>query len=129
MEMETMDLKTLDNEQLEVYTYLVDTVGRYEDCAYDIVKEGKYTLYDDFESFIYETLEANGCKVPDFVEFDFVGMWVHTFVLYYGQYNFIDSPNFKRCPYSRFKGDPNRNRWEIDFLETIKKSRFLEIHD
>lgn len=69
-----MDLETLDNEQLEVYTYLVDTVGYDEDYAYGIVNNYEYTLYDDFESFVYEALEINGGKVPEFIELDYIGM-------------------------------------------------------
>ena len=85
MENANIDLKTLDSDQIEVYNYLVDTVGYDEDYAYGIVNEYEYTLYDDFESFVYEALEVNGGTVPEFIEFD--------------------------------------------FRETMKKSRFLEIHD
>lgn len=123
-----MDLKTLDNEQLEVYTYLVDTVGYDEDYAYGIVNNYEYTLYDDFESFVYEALEINGGKVPEFIEFDYIGMWLHSFA-YYNNYHFIDNDEFKTRPNCLYKSEPEYKRWEFDFYRTINNSRFLEIHD
>ena len=123
-----MDLKTLDSEQLEVYNYLIDTVGYIEDYAYRIVNEYEYTLHDDFESFVYEAVEVNGGNVPEFIEFDFVGMWLHTFVYCKETHLFIDNVDFQNSP-PCYKDEPEFKRWEFDFLETIKKSRFLEIHD
>lgn len=123
-----MDLKTLDSEQLEVYNYLIDTVGYIEDYAYRIVNEYEYTLHDDFESFVYEAVEVNGGNVPEFIEFDFVGMWLHTFVYCKETHLFIDNEDFQNSP-PCYKDEPEFKRWEFDFLETIKKSRFLEIHD
>ena len=128
MENANIDLKTLDSDQIEVYNYLVDTVGYDEDYAYGIVNEYEYTLYDDFESFVYEALEVNGGTVPEFIEFDFVGMWLHTFA-YYSTYFFIDNLEFKKRPNCLYKDEPEYKRWEFDFRETMKKSRFLEIHD
>lgn len=119
----------LDTEQKEVYYYLVDSVGYDEFDAYDIVKEGEYTLYDDFESFIYETLEANGCKVPSFVEFDYVKMWLRTFAHCGDVYKFVDAPELKRIPDSMFPDSQEFKYWEFDFMEAVNKSRFLEIHD
>ena len=123
-----MDLKTLDSEQLEVYNYFIDTVGYIEDYAYRIVNEYEYTLHDDFESFVYEAVEVNGGNVPEFIEFDFVGMWLHTFVYCKETHLFIDNVDFQNSP-PCYKDEPEFKRWEFDFLETIKKSRFLEIHD
>ena len=92
-----MNLETLDNEQKEVYNYLVDVVGYDEDYAYGIVSEYEYSLYDDFESFIYEAVEINGVTAPEFIEFDYIGMWLHTFA-YYSTYFFIDNLEFKKTP-------------------------------
>ena len=129
MEMETMDLKNLDSDQIEVYTYLVDTVGYIEDYAFRIVNNYEYSLHDDFESFVYEAVEINGGVVPEFIEFDYAGMWLHTFAYHDETYFFIDNENFKNRPDCLYKDEPEYKRWEFDFLETIKKSRFLEIHD
>ena len=123
-----MDLKTLDNEQLEVYNYLIDAVGYIEDYAFRIVNNYEYSLHDDFESFVYEAVEVNGGNIPEFIEFDFVGMWLHTFVYYKETHLFIDNVDFQNSP-PCYKDEPEFKRWEFDFLETIKKSRFLEIHD
>lgn len=123
-----MDLKTLDSEQLEVYNYMVNTVGYNEDYAYKVVSNYEYTLHDDFESFVYKAVEINGGNVPEFIEFDFVGMWLHTFVYCKETYFFIDNLDFQNIPHC-YKDEPEFKRWEFDFLETIKKSRFLEIHD
>lgn len=123
-----MNLKTLDSEQLEVYNYLVDVVGYDEDYAYGIVSNYEYSLYDDFESFIYEAVEINGGKVPEFIEFDYIGMWLHSFA-YYNNYHFIDNDEFKTRPNCLYKSEPEYKRWEFDFRETINKSRFLEVHD
>lgn len=126
--MQKMDLKTLDSEQLEIYNYLVDTVGYDEDYAYGIVSNYEYSLYDDFETFVYEALEINGGTVPEFIEFDYAGMWLHTFA-YHNTYHFIDNDEFKNKPDCLYKDEPEYKRWEFDFYETINKSRFLEIHD
>lgn len=126
MEMETIDLKTLDSEQLEVYNYLVDAVGYEEEEAYEIVNIYEYKLHDDFESYIYEAVEINGGTIPDFIEFDYIGMWLHTFSYLNGHY-FIDNLEFKKRPNYIYKDEPEYKRWEFDFKETMKKSRFLEI--
>lgn len=128
MENANIDLKTLDSDQIEVYNYLVDTVGYDEDYAYGIVNEYEYTLYDDFEDFVYNSIESCGVNIPDFVELDFVGMWLHTFAHYCSRYNFIDYPNFKRRPNCFYKDDPEFKHWEFYFLDIIKDSRFLEVH-
>ena len=123
-----MNLETLDSEQLEVYTYLVDTVGYDEDYAYGVVSEYEYSLYDDFESFVYEAVEINGGTVPEFIRFDYISIWLHTFA-YYNTYYFIDNSAFKKRPNCLYKIEPEYKRWEFDFRETINKSRFLEVHD
>lgn len=128
MEMETMDLKTLDSEQLEVYNYLVDTVGYDEDYAYGIVSEYEYRLYDDFESFIYEAVEINGGVAPEFIEFDYVGMWLHTFAYHDETYFFIDNENFQNRPDCLYKDEPEYKRWEFYFYHTMNNSRFLEVY-
>lgn len=123
-----MDFEKLDTEQKEVYSCLVDSIGYDEDEAYEIVSEYEYSLHDSFEDFIYNYIESNGWNIPDFIEFDFVGMWLHTFAQYYSQYNFIDHPNFKRRPNCFYKDDPEFKHWEFYFLDIIKDSRFLEVH-
>lgn len=126
--METMDLKALDSEQLEVYNYLIDNAIYDEDDAYGIVSNYEYSLYDDFESYIYETVEINGGTIPDFIEFNYVCMWLHTFSYLNGHY-FIDNQEFKKRPKYIYKDEPEYKRWEFDFYHTINNSRFLEIHD
>lgn len=125
--MKTIDLKNFDSEQIEVYTYLVDTVGYIEDYAFRIVNNYEYSLHDDFETFVYEAVEINGGNIPEFIEFDFVGMWLHTFAYLKETHFFIDNLDFQNIPHC-YKDEPEYKRWEFDFLETIKKSRFLEIH-
>ena len=128
MEMETINLNTLDSEQLEVYNYLVDTVGYDEDYTYRIVNHHEYTIHDDFESFIIDMFDYYGSNIPEFVEFDYIGMWLHTFSYLNGHY-FIDNLEFKKRPNYIYKDEPEYKRWEFDFHETIKKSRFLEVHE
>lgn len=123
-----MDLKTLDSEQLEVYNYIIDNAIYDEDDAYGIVSNYEYSLYDDFESFVYESIENNGGTIPDFIEFDYIGMWLHTFA-YYNTYYFIDNNVFKKRPNCLYKDELEYKQWSFVFHETIKKSRFLEIHE
>lgn len=118
-----------EDYQLDVYNYLLDVVGFDEDEAYNIVDNCEYGLYDDFESFVYEAVEINGDNVPEFIEFDFVGMWLHTFAHYGNRYCFIDNLEFKKRPNCLYKDEPEYKRWEFDFYETIKRSRFLEIYN
>lgn len=124
-----MDLKTLDSEQLEVYNYLVDVVGFDEDYAYGIVSNYEYSLYDDFEDFVYEAVEINGGIVPEFIRFDYASIWLHTFAYHKETYFFIDNENFNNRPDCLYKSEPEYKTWEFDFHKTMKKSRFLEVHD
>lgn len=121
MEMETMDLKTLDSEQLEVYNYLVDTVGYDEDYAYGIVSEYEYRLYDDFEEYVDDRLFQVDCELPVWINIDYLG-------------TFKSMCMYSDCRNFYFKNNPDFSSRDLyekeglkEFENLFKFSKFVEI--
>ena len=127
MEMETMDLKTLDSEQLEVYNYLIDVICTKEK-AFEIVNDYEFSIYDSFYDFVEYHIENCGCKLPEFVQLDYVQTWRESFANS-DNYVLLDArDDFEYCPDTWDTASPLYIQWEDSFFETINVSRFLEVY-
>lgn len=123
-----MNLENLDNEQKEVYNYLVDVMDYYEDKAYDIVNNYEFTIYNSFEDYVDYNIENYGCKLPEFVRLDLIQMWRESFMSD-EQYALLDArKDFKPCPDTWDTASPLYIQWEDQFYENINVSRFLEVY-
>ena len=127
MEMETMDLKTLDSEQLEVYNYLIDGIYTKEK-AFEIVNDYEFSIHDSFYDFVEYHIENCGCKLPEFVQLDYVQTWRESFANS-DNYVLLDArDDFEYCPDTWDTASPLYIQWEDSFFETINVSRFLEVY-
>ena len=123
-----MDLKTLDSEQLEVYTYLVDVVDYDKDKAYDIANNYEFSIYNSFEDYVNYNIENYGCKLPEFVRLDYVQMWRESFAND-DSFTLLDAKDdFQYCPDNWDTASPLYIQWEAQFYDTINVSRFLEVY-
>ena len=123
-----MDLKTLDNEQLEVYTYLVDVVDYDKDKAYDVVNNYEFSIYNSFEDCVNSYIENCGCKLPEFVQLDWVQMWRESFANSDNYVLLNARDDFEYYPDTWDTVNPLYIQWEDSFFETINVSRFLEVY-
>lgn len=127
MEMETMDLKTLDSEQLEVYNYLIDGICTKEK-AFEIVNDYEFSIHDSFYDFVEHHIEICGCNLPTFVQLDYVQMWRESFANS-DNYVLLDArDDFKPCPDTWDTANPLYIQWEDQFYENINVSRFLDVY-
>lgn len=123
-----MNLENLDNEQKEVYNYLVDVMDYYEDKAYDIVNNYEFTIYNSFEDYVDYNIENYGCKLPEFVRLDYVQMW-REFFANDDSFTLLDArDDFQYCPDTWDTASPLYIQWEDQFYENINVSRFLEVY-
>lgn len=128
MEMETMDLKTLDSEQLEVYNYLVDGICT-KDKAFEIVNNYEFSIYDSFYDFVKYNIESCGCNFPEFVQIDWVQTWRELFCNSDNYVLLDNKKDFEYYPDTWDTANPLYIQWEKQFYETINVSRFLEVYN
>ena len=127
MEMKTMDLETLDSEQLEVYNYLVDGICT-KAKAFEIANNYEFSIYNSFEDCVNSYIENCDCKLPEFVRLDLVQMWRESFVSS-DCYVLLDArDDFEYYPDTWDATNPLYIQWEDHFYETINVSRFLEVY-
>ena len=127
MEMETINLKNLDSEQLEVYNYLVDGICT-NDKAFEIANNHEFSIYDSFYDFVEDSIESRGCNLPEFVQIDLTQTWRELFCNS-DNYVLLDAKkDFEYHPDTWDTASPLYIEWENQFYETINVSRFLEAY-
>ena len=122
-----MDTKHFDDEQMEVYKYLLD-ICIPEKKSFEVVNNYEFEIFDSFEDCVTSYIENCGCKLPDFVRLDLVQMWRESFVAH-EYYNLLDAgEDFQDRPETWDTANPLYIQWEYQFYETINNSRFLEVY-
>ena len=122
-----MDTKHFDNEQKEIYKYLL-SIRIENKKAFDVANNYEFTIYDSFEDFVNYHIENYGCKLPEFVRLDWVQMWRESFMSE-EQYALLDArEDFEPCPDTWDTASHLYILWEEQFYETINVSRFLEVY-
>lgn len=129
--MDTIDLKNLDSEQVEVYTYL--TAEQLEVCEYlesldiqekyinDVLNDEHFQVYDSFENYVDDKLFQIDCELPMWIEIDYLE-------------TFKSMCMYSECKNFYFKNNPDFSSEDLreeeglkEFERLLKFSKFVDI--
>lgn len=92
-----IDKSKLTVEQLEVYEYLKE-LDIIEEYINNVLNDGSYQVYNDFEEYVNDELFQVGCKLPDWVDIDYLQTYKNMCVeSEYKNFYFKDNKDFSIC--------------------------------
>ena len=115
-----IDKSNLTAEQLEVCEYLED-LNIYEEYIDDILSEERFQVYDDFENYVDDELFQIGCKLPMWIDIDYLETF-KSLCMYSEIRNFYfkNNPDFS-------SGDLREEEGLKEFERLLKFSKFVDI--
>lgn len=115
-----IDKSKLTAEQLEVCEYL-EGLDIQEKYINDVLNDERFQVYDDFEAYVHEELFQVGCKLPIWIDIDYLETFKN--ICTYSEcrnFYFKNNPDFS-------SGDLSEEEGLKEFENLLKFSKFVYI--
>lgn len=118
-------VQTFDDTQENIFYTLIENNVDIE-RAINIVYEESYCVYDNFIDYI-DNYIGEYCKLPDFIELDYILMWYRTFK--YDDNICIDWQEFQWCKNRDEYGTQEQKEQQKEYIKyNLEYSKLIEFY-